>query len=198
MKIFAQLLINIHRVYDRLLMYIYRSLFGRCGKNVIFYPTSSYFYYKNIFIGNDVCIGGGASFIASISHIEIGDKVMFGPNVTIRGGNHSSHIIGKLLADYKISDKRPEDDQPVIIENDVWVGAGAIILKGVTIGRGAIIAAGAVVNKDVPPYAVVGGVPAKVIKYRWGVEEILKHEEMLYAPQDRLQEEVIRRNLGCS
>lgn len=61
-----------------------------------------------------------------------------------------------------------------IIGNDVWIGANAIILQGVTIGDGAIIAAGAVVTKDVPPYAIVGGVPAKVIKYRFSDEVILK------------------------
>jgi chloramphenicol O-acetyltransferase type B len=173
-------------------MYLYRSLFGRCGKNVVFYPTQSDFYYRNIYIGNDVFIGPGASFIAFISHIEIGDKVLFGPNVTIRGGNHSSHIVGKLLADYKTSDKRREDDQPVKIENDVWVGTGAIILKGVTIGRGSIIAAGSVVTKNVPPYAIVGGVPAKIIRFRWSIEEILRHEEMLYLPPERLSKELLK------
>lgn len=172
-------------------MYLFKNLFGRCGRNVVFYPTRSDFYYKHIFIGNNVFIGPGASFIAFISHIEIGDKVSFGPNVTIRGGNHSTHIIGKYLADYKTSDKRPEDDQPVIIEKDVWVGTGAIILKGVRIGRGAIVAAGAVVNRNVPPYVIVGGVPAKIIKYRWNPEEIIKHEEILYPPEERLPINII-------
>jgi len=63
---------------------------------------------------------------------------------------------------------------PPIIGNDVWIGANAIILQGVTIGDGAVIAAGAVVTKDVPPYAIVGGVPAKVIKYRFSDDVILK------------------------
>jgi len=63
---------------------------------------------------------------------------------------------------------------PVRIENDVWIGSNAIILQGVNIGNGAIVAAGAVVTKDVPPYAVVGGVPAKLIK--WRVPEELREK----------------------
>ncbi len=104
---------------------------------------------------------------------------MFGPNVTIRGGNHASHIIGKYLFDYTDADKLPEDDEPVIIEDDVWVGTGAIILKGVRVGTGAIIAAGAVVTKDVPPYTIVGGVPAKVIKHRFNKEELAQHISLI-------------------
>jgi acetyltransferase-like isoleucine patch superfamily enzyme len=173
-------------------MYLYKHQFADCGKNVIFYPTQSDIYYRHISIGNQVYIGPGASLIALISYIKIGNKVSFGPNVTIRGGNHSAHIIGKFMADYQTSDKRLEDDQPVIIEDDVWVGTSAIILKGVRIGRGAIVAAGAVVIKDVPPYSIVGGVPAEVLKFRWNVEEILQHEKMLYSPQERLSEVLLK------
>lgn len=180
------------KAFDRIMMYFTRNLFNKCGKNVIFYPTKSDFIYKNVSIGNDVFIGSGASFIAAISHIYIGNKVLFGPNVTIRGGNHSSHIIGKYLSDYKREDKLESDDKPVIIENDVWVGTGAIILKGVRVGRGAIIAAGAVVNRDVPPYAIVGGVPAKIIKFRWDICDILKHENLLYSEEDRISEEDLK------
>jgi acetyltransferase-like isoleucine patch superfamily enzyme len=185
MKVIAICFLLIGKIYDRTLMYLYRSLFKECGKNTIFYPTRSDFFYRNISIGDDVFIGPGASFIASLSRINIGNKTFFGPNVTIRGGNHSSHIIGKLMADYKIDDKLQTDDEPVIINEDVWVGTGAIILKGVNIGRGAIVAAGAIVNKSVPPYAIVGGVPAKIIKYRWNIQEILEHESKLYHIQNR-------------
>lgn len=173
-------------------MYFTRKIFASCGKNVIFYPTKSDFFYRNISIGNNVFIGPGASFIAAISHIHIGNKVLFGPNVTIRGGNHSSHIIGKMMADYQLIDKLSIDDAPVVIEDDVWVGTGAIILKGVRVGRGAIIAAGAVVNKNVPPYAIAGGVPAKLIKFRWNISDTLKHEVMLYREEERISEEVLR------
>jgi len=178
---------------DRVLMYMYRSQFAACGKNVHFYPLESYFFYKTIEIGNNVYIGPGAMFLASDSSIIISDKVLFGPKVSIIGGNHAAHIIGKFMFDYRISDKLTSDDQPVIIETDVWVGSGSYILNGVTIGRGAIVAAGAVVTKNVPPYALVGGIPAKIIKHRWSVVEILEHEKLLYRPEDRLlKEELIK------
>jgi acetyltransferase-like isoleucine patch superfamily enzyme len=78
------------------------------------------------------------------------------------------------------SEKRPEDDRDVIIGDDVWIGARAIILHGVTIGRGSVVAAGAVVARDVPSYAIVGGVPARVIRYRWDPATIERHEALLY------------------
>ena len=73
------------------------------------------------------------------------------------------------------------------IESDCWIASNVIILKGVTIGRGSIVAAGAVLNKSIPPYSIVGGVPAKVLKFRWNtVEEIMKHEELLYPENERI------------
>ena len=62
--------------------------------------------------------------------------------------------------------------RPITIGNDVWIGARAMVMDGVEVGDGAIVAANAVVTKDVPPYAIVGGVPAKVIRYRFAPEKI--------------------------
>lgn len=86
-------------------------------------------------------------------------------------------IVGKFLDEVTNEDKDALDtmhqyDQDVIIENDVWCGANVTILKGVTIGRGSIIAAGSVVTKDVPPYSIAGGLPCKVIKRKWSIEQI--------------------------
>lgn len=72
----------------------------------------------------------------------------------------------------------------VTIDEDVWIGANVTLLCK-HIGRGAIIAAGAVVKDDVPPYSIVGGVKAKVLKFRFTIDEILQHEEALYDERDR-------------
>ena len=89
------------------------------------------------------------------------------------------------MFDIKDTDKKPEDDLRVVIEDDVWIGTRAIILHGVTIGRGAIVGAGAVVTCNVPPYSIITGVPAKVFKFRWNIDTILQHEESLYPPEKR-------------
>ena len=192
-RIFATLFEYFVKAVDRIFMFIFRSKFAKIGSSVIFHPLNSTFSYSSISIGNKVGIGEHACFIAALSHIYIGNNVAIAPYVTIRGGNHSFHIVGKLLVDYKNIDKNKDDDQPVYIEDDVWVGTNVTILKGVTVGRGAIVAAGAVVSKNVPPYAIVGGVPAKVIKYRWAIDEILRHEAILYDPKDRLTKEKLEK-----
>lgn len=114
-------------------------------------------------------------FLCSRAKVVIGDNVMFGPRVTIVTGDHRIDIKDKPMINVTDSEKLPENDLPVIFEGDNWVGTGAIILKGVTIGNGAVIAAGSLIIKDVPPFAIVGGVPAKIIRYRF--DEHKKNDE---------------------
>jgi acetyltransferase-like isoleucine patch superfamily enzyme len=70
-------------------------------------------------------------------------------------------------------------EEVTVVEDDVWIGFGAIVLSGSRIGRGAVIAAGAVVTSDVSPYAIMAGIPAREIAKRFNREEILRHEELL-------------------
>lgn len=81
----------------------------------------------------------------------------------------------------------------IIIDDDVWIGHGATILSGVHIGQGAIVAAGAVVTKDIPPYSIVGGIPANVIKYRFS-EEVIDY--LLELDYKLLTESLVRDNIG--
>jgi acetyltransferase-like isoleucine patch superfamily enzyme len=180
LKWLAASLVLWQRVWCRLRMLLLRPLFRRHGKHFVFDPDDTY-TFKNIEVGDHVSIGSGAMLVASESSITIGNKVMFGPNVTIIGGDHNTSVVGRFM--YDVRDKHPEDDQDVSIEDDVWVGAGATILKGVRLGRGSVVAAGAVVNKEVLPYTIVGGIPAKIISMRFGeIETILEHEKALYSP----------------
>ncbi len=168
---------------NRFLTFFLRSLFRECGRNVRFQATD-HFTYASISIGSDVYIGPGAHFSATHSSLTICNKVAFGPNVTIMAGDHNVSALGQTIFD--THEVRPEDNRPIVISDDVWVGAGATILHGCHIERGAIVAAGALVRGDVPPYAIVAGIPARVVRFRWTVDEILLHEKALYPEEDRL------------
>lgn len=111
-------------------------------------------------IGNHTTFGY-MNMISVAKRVTIGEHCLFAGEVKIFDNNSHSLDPEKRRA-HAVLDK--EDVAPVTIEDDVWVGTDAIILKGVTIGKGAVVAAGAVVTKDVPPFTLVGGNPAKVIK----------------------------------
>ncbi len=128
---------------------------------------------------------GDLSYIADnacISRARIGKFCSIGPNVKIGFGTHpantfvSTHpVFFSTLkqAQVTFADREYFKEYAVTeIGNDVWIGADALLIDGVKIGDGAIVAAGAVVAKDIPPYAIVGGVPAKLIKYRFEENQI--------------------------
>ena len=176
MRIPGLLLIGARRLSRRLRMLALTPLFRKTGSRFRFDPDGQY-SFSTIEVGDDVFLGPGAFLSATESFIHIGNKVMFGPNVTVLGGDHRLDVVGVAMAD--VAEKRPEDDRGVTIADDVWVGAGAIVLKGVSIGRGAVVAAGAVVTRDVPPYAIVGGCPARVIRPRFSADDQERHEQLV-------------------
>lgn len=110
-------------------------------------------------IGENVGIAANA-FIAVRGNLKIGDNTIFGPGVSIHTENHNFEALDKPIRLQGATRKG------VTIGEDCWIGSKAVILDGVNIGNHVVVAAGAVVNKDVPDYAIVGGVPAKVIKMR--------------------------------
>lgn len=117
------------------------------------FPPFTADFGKNITIGKNVFFNSGCRF-QDQGGIVIGDGTLIGHNVVIATINH----------DLDPRKERKNHYAPVVIGNHVWIGSNATILPGVTVGEWAVVAAGAVVTKDVEPYTVVGGVPAKFIK----------------------------------
>jgi galactoside O-acetyltransferase len=104
-------------------------------------------------LGHTIDIGE-FTHIRANGGVRIGDRVLIAAGVTITSRAHP----------VPLPRARVNEDRPIVIEDDVWLGAGAIVLPGVTIGRGAVVAAGAVVTKSVEPFTVVAGVPARPIR----------------------------------
>lgn len=138
---------------------LYKIRLKKMGKKVLIRNGVRIDYPENVEIDdysgiNDNCFIEGGVFV------KIGKWVRFAPNVAVITMNHnfeSKDIPIKQQGLIK---------EPVIIGDDVWIGMNSVVLPGVTIGKGAVIAAGSIVTKDVDEYAIVGGVPAKLIKYR--------------------------------
>ncbi|GAB1790269.1 hypothetical protein COJ36_02845 [Priestia megaterium] len=182
---FGNLMWRVQRFRFLLKGYIYKSFmsfqFKSVGANLrirqfprVRYPHNNLIIGKNVFIGERITfdvpptgkliIGNDVNLtqdiiISANQHVEIGNNTLIGEFVSIRDANHSI-----LKGDYIRN--QPMVSSPIKIEEDVWIGRGAVVLMGVTIGRGAVVGANAIVNKDVEPYTVVAGTPARVIKYR--------------------------------
>lgn len=166
--------------WDKFWAPIWKRAMKHCGKGVYLRPMSSDIKgLENLSIGDGTSIPKGSTIYCTGATLTIGKKVIFGPHPTIITGDHRIDIIGKYIVDVTVAEKLPENDLPVVIEDDVWVGANVTILKGVTIGRGSVVAAGAVVTKSCEPYSIIGGVPAKLIKMRFTPEQIVEHERIL-------------------
>ena len=176
-----------YSLWDRNFRGCKRSRYGHVGNNVVLSPPLSG-HTKNIYIYDNVGIGGHAVLSTPNAKIIFKGNTSIAHHLTIHTGNHA-RVVGRFVSDITDRDKPEGYDHDVIIEKDVWIGSNVTILNGVHVGRGATIAAGAVVNKDVPPYSIVGGVPAKLIKFYWSIEQILEHEHNLYPADERYSRE---------
>jgi acetyltransferase-like isoleucine patch superfamily enzyme len=193
----SPVLIKVKSLFDRCQEYFLFSQLGKRGDNsYIFYP----FYIKgpnNLHISEGVSIGSGSTIFSTRAKIFIGKNSFSGPNLTMITGSHP-YLLKQYMIDVR-KDELKDDidisdyDKDIIIEQDVWIAVNVTILRGVRIGRGAIVAAASLVIKDVPPYSIVGGNPAKVIKFKWSIEEIIEHEKYIYSNSfDRLSTDYLK------
>lgn len=168
-SVYKYVMNHIRNIY----IFCFRYSWVKKGKNVhCQIGTSFWSPHCHIIIGNNVGIGSRCIFLCDI---EIGSKVKISSNVAfLNSDDHNFEIVGKAMWDSGRGDK-----YKIIIEDDVWIGYGVIVLSPAIIGRGSIVAAGSVVTRDVPRYSIVAGVPAKVIKMRFSPSQITEHEMIL-------------------
>lgn len=182
--------------YRRALMWIKRAFvskkeLGSCGQNSVLEQPVFIENPQNVFLDKNSRIRNYCSIINSPEEKVIIKKYsVLAASVTIITNSHRSTVGVPhfLLVGSHINDKSGD----VIIEEDVWIGANVTILAGVTIGRGAVIGAGAIVTKDIPPYALAIGIPAKIVATIFNLNDILKHEENLYPIDERIPIDYIK------
>lgn len=190
--------------------YIERMIPGRAGRQYRerekkwrkrnahnFTQTGNEFDFEQVKVGKGSYGELNVLSFTDKSSLRIGNFVSIAPQVwfLIGAEHYTNHIStfpfkAKFLMTEKMEAFSKGDG--ICVDDDVWIGLGAIILSGVHIGQGAVVAAGAVVTKDVPPYAIVGGAPAKVIRYRFAPELI---KELLKIDYSRLDRDMVQEHL---
>lgn len=181
-------------VFLRGLLFFYRTYFGfsrknfgYIGDNVTLNPpltllnTRNIYLYGNNKLDNAVVLATNAKFIMKKYSVAT-------QGLKVATGNHAM-IIGRNFIEITEPEKPKGLDKDVVVEEDVWIGMNVVLLSGAVIGRGSTVAAGSVVTKSLPPYCVAGGVPAKPIKFKWTIDEILEHERILYPEEERFTRE---------
>lgn len=182
------------------LAFFYKNYFEtRRGKFGYIHPTAFYrqpilvkgaenveLHERTSILGHAVILSTNARFIL---------KKMSGAaeGLTVVTGNHDS-IPTMWSRDVTDDLKSTNNDKDVIVEEDVWLASNVTLLSGVKVGRGAIVGAGSVVRKNVPPYSIVIGNPAKIVGFRFTPEEALQHEKALYPESERLACELLNNN----
>ena len=164
-----------------------RSRFGYIADDVTLMPPLRIANPKNVFLYGD-------NGLRNADIMTVNAKFIMKPHsgaaegLRVTTGNHAM-ILGRFYRTITEAEKPKGLDKDVIVESDVWIGRNVTILAGVTIGRGCTIGACSLVNKSTPPYCIVVGVPAKPIKLKWTIDEILEHEKALYAEEERYTRE---------
>lgn len=150
-----------------------RKIFADMGEGCYIEPPLRANWGSHTHLGNFVYANFNLTLVDD-THVYIGDHVMFGPNVTISAAGHP--------IEPELREKGFQYNFPIRIEDNVWVGAGAVILPGVTIGKNSVIGAGSVVTKDIPAGVVALGVPCRVLR------EIGDHDREYYFRECRIED----------
>jgi len=133
------------------------------------------FFTKAKISFGDYCYLGPRTNISN--DLDVGDMVLVSSDFRVIGNDHGLNSIGTPM---RIAEAESSSAVTTRIESEVWIGQGVTLLSGITIGRGAVVGAQSFVNKDVPAYSIVAGIPAKLIRVRFDDVEVAQHESKLY------------------
>lgn len=181
---------------------LYNTYFGNCKRSKFGYLADSaklipplkidgpenVYMYENTKVENSTISAVLSKFI-----MKKGSAAAEG--LSVHTGNHMQSV-GKFYRTITNEDKLNSGkvfDKDVVVEEDVWIGCNVTLLSGAHLGRSSVIAAGAVVTNNIPPYCIAGGVPAKPIKFKWTINQILEHEAALYPEEERFSREELER-----
>lgn len=181
---------------------LYSTYFGNCKRRKFGYIADSALLipplkingHKNVFLYENTKLEN-STISAVLSKFIMKKGSTAGECLAVHAGNHMQQV-GKFYWTITNEDKRRSDkvfDKDIIVEEDVWIGCNVTLLAGAHLGRSSVIAAGAVVNSEIPPYCVAGGVPAKPIKFKWTIDQILEHESVLYPENERFSREALEK-----
>lgn len=186
-SLFFRIKVGVATLYSHYVKNLDRTRFGFIADDVALTPPLILSHPENIFLYGDNGLKNATIYADSAKFIM---KKHSGAaeGLRVSTANHAM-ILGRFYRTIKQSEKPKIKIDDIIIESDVWIGRNVTILSGVHIGRGCTVGAGAVVSKSLPPYCVAVGVPAKPIKFKWSIEEILQHEQQLYDPNERFTRE---------
>lgn len=161
-----------------------KSRLGHLGKDVVVCIPCRLAVPQNVFMGDYSLLQPNCTFIINKGKVFIGKWSTISSNSTIITDSHTPTvgINTRMMNKYFINDRIGD----IRIGDDCWCGAGVTLMSGASMGRGSIAAAGALVNKAVPPYAVVAGVPARIIASVFTKEQIIEHEKCLYPENERM------------
>ena len=192
------LLKRIINLPQKLLFRLEKKRYGYIAKSAVLAKPDVCTCPSKVFLYEDTNIYTGAKFIispaGSSGKFIMKRKSGSAEGLTIVTGNHSIEVpINSFMKD-NILKRNGDVDRDVVIEEDVWIGANVTILSGVTVGRGAVIGAGSVLRRDVPPYSIVFGNPAKVVSFVFTPEEMIEHEKILYSESERYSYEYLNKN----
>lgn len=166
-----------------------RKSFGYFGSTTLLKTPATITNPANVFLYEDIHVREGLTIINDSGKVVIKKYTGIAPDCTIVTGNHTPTVgvPHRLGGPYHIND----NEKGVTIEEGVWIGTRVTFLSGAHVGRGAVIGAQSLVNKEIPPYAVAVGSPAKVIASVFTIEQILEHERRLYKPDERFPREYL-------